>query len=214
MRSCKQAHGVHFVIGYQLSCRYLVKSISQQDIDLPTTMFQIPHGMGGYGMTPNVIAQISAKVVMVSRFLAFVGSLSCLEQPFNSSSMVHKSNCGRPRHLDVVSLDSTQTGMQKARRRFQLWYSRIYHGPRPASSPVKHTSFDSPHKPSFGYFTQYGRYLRWTGRTVKGTVKGSTTVSTNFISSTHEGMTSLANKHCHCLKYTDAWTISSSHSDD
>ena len=31
---------------------------SQQDIDLTTTMFQVPHGMGGYVMTPNVIPQI------------------------------------------------------------------------------------------------------------------------------------------------------------
>ena len=36
--------------------------------------------MGGYGMTPNVIAQISAKVAMSSRFLGFVGSLSSAEQ--------------------------------------------------------------------------------------------------------------------------------------
>jgi hypothetical protein len=44
-------------------------------------------------------------------------------------------------------------------------------------------------------------------------VKGSTTVSTNFISSTHEDMTTLANKHYQCLKYTDDWIISSSHTD-
>jgi hypothetical protein len=31
----------------------------------------------------------------------------------------------------------------------------------------------------------------------------SSIVSTNFISSTHEGMATLANKHCHCLKYAD-----------
>ena len=80
MRFLKQTRGVHFVIGYQLSCRYLVKSISQQDIDLATTMLQMPYGMGGYGMTPNVIAQISAKVAMASRFLGFVGSLSSSEQ--------------------------------------------------------------------------------------------------------------------------------------
>ena len=43
-------------------------------------MLQMPHGMGGYGMTPNVIAQISAKVAMSSRFLGFVGSLSSAEQ--------------------------------------------------------------------------------------------------------------------------------------
>jgi hypothetical protein len=36
--------------------------------------------MGGFGMTPNVIAQISAKVVMTTRFLDFVGSLSSSEQ--------------------------------------------------------------------------------------------------------------------------------------
>jgi hypothetical protein len=67
-----------------------------------------------------------------------------------------------------------------------------------SSSPVKHTSFAAPHKPSFGYYTQYGATSA--GRTAKG----STTVSTNFISSTHEGMVTLANKHCHCLNYADA----------
>jgi hypothetical protein len=40
----------------------------------------MPHSMGGFGMTPNVIAQISAKVVMTTRFLDFVGSLSSSEQ--------------------------------------------------------------------------------------------------------------------------------------
>jgi hypothetical protein len=64
----------------------------------------------------------------------------------------------------------------------------FYHRPRPFSSPVKHTSFAAPHKPSFGYYAQYGATSA--GRTAKG----STTVSTNFISSTHEGMTTLANK--------------------
>jgi hypothetical protein len=52
----------------------------QQDIDLAITMLQMPHSMGGYGMTPNVIAQISAKVAMAARFLGFVGSLSSSEQ--------------------------------------------------------------------------------------------------------------------------------------
>jgi hypothetical protein len=36
--------------------------------------------MGGYGMTPNVIVQISAKVTMTAHFLGFVGSLSSSEQ--------------------------------------------------------------------------------------------------------------------------------------
>ena len=37
-------------------------------------MIQMPHVMGGYGMTPNAIAQISAKVAMDSHFLGIVGS--------------------------------------------------------------------------------------------------------------------------------------------
>jgi hypothetical protein len=52
----------------------------RQDIDLATTMLQMPHGMGGYGLTPNVIAQISAKVAMASRFLGFIGSMTPPEQ--------------------------------------------------------------------------------------------------------------------------------------
>jgi len=43
-------------------------------------MLQMPHSMGGYGMTPNVIAQISSQVAMTARFLDFVGSLSSSEQ--------------------------------------------------------------------------------------------------------------------------------------
>jgi hypothetical protein len=43
-------------------------------------MVQIPHSMGGFGMTPNVIAQISTKVSMTARFLGFVGSPSPSEQ--------------------------------------------------------------------------------------------------------------------------------------
>ena len=43
-------------------------------------MLQKPHALGGYGMTPNVIAQTSAKVAMESRFLGLVGSLTPEEQ--------------------------------------------------------------------------------------------------------------------------------------
>ena len=35
----------------------------------------MPHADGGFGLTPNVIAQTSAKVAMASRFLGLVGSL-------------------------------------------------------------------------------------------------------------------------------------------
>jgi hypothetical protein len=63
---------------------------------------------------------------------------------------------------------------------------KIYHRPKTLQSPVKHTSFAVPHKPSFGYYAQYGDTSA--GRTAKV----STTVSTNFISS---NMVNDANKH-------------------
>ena len=40
----------------------------------------MPHTDGGLGLTPNVIAQTSAKVAMASRFLGLVGSLPLDEQ--------------------------------------------------------------------------------------------------------------------------------------
>ncbi len=47
---------------------------------LSVTRLQMFHAVGGYGMTPNTIEQTSAKVVMTSRFLCLVGSLSPDEQ--------------------------------------------------------------------------------------------------------------------------------------
>ena len=46
----------------------------KQDYDLDVTMLQIPQALGGFGLTPNVLAQSTAKVAMSSRFLGFVGS--------------------------------------------------------------------------------------------------------------------------------------------
>ncbi len=43
-------------------------------------MLQKPHALGGFGLTPNVLAQISGKVPMTSRFLQLVGSLPLEEQ--------------------------------------------------------------------------------------------------------------------------------------
>jgi hypothetical protein len=42
--------------------------------DLAVTVLQKPHALGGFGLTPNVIAQTSAKVAMASRFLGLVGT--------------------------------------------------------------------------------------------------------------------------------------------
>ena len=50
------------------------------DYELVVTMFQKPHTLGGFGLTPNVLAQIAAKVAMASRFLKLVGSLPPEEQ--------------------------------------------------------------------------------------------------------------------------------------
>ena len=62
MRYCKKACGVPVVIG-------------PNNVGPITT-----HGMGGYGLTPNVITQISTKVPMTSHFLCFVDSMSSPEQ--------------------------------------------------------------------------------------------------------------------------------------
>jgi hypothetical protein len=43
-------------------------------------MLQKPHALGGFGLTPNVLAQTSAKVAIASRFLKLVGSLPLEEQ--------------------------------------------------------------------------------------------------------------------------------------
>ncbi len=39
------------------------------------TILQKPHALGSFGLTPNVLAQTSAKVVMATRFLGLVGFL-------------------------------------------------------------------------------------------------------------------------------------------
>jgi hypothetical protein len=52
----------------------------KNDHDLAVTILQKPHALGVFGLTPNVIAQTSAKVAMASRFLGLVGSLPLEEQ--------------------------------------------------------------------------------------------------------------------------------------
>ncbi len=53
---------------------------ARDDYDLAVTMLQMPHTLGGFGLTPNVLAQISTKVAMASRFLKLVRSLPLEEQ--------------------------------------------------------------------------------------------------------------------------------------
>jgi hypothetical protein len=51
-----------------------------QDYDMAVTMLQMPHAMGGFGLTPNVLAQSTAKVAMGARFLGLLGSWPLDEQ--------------------------------------------------------------------------------------------------------------------------------------
>jgi hypothetical protein len=53
---------------------------AQDNYELAVTMLQKPHALGGFGLTPNVLAQIAVKVAMASRFLKLVGSLPPEEQ--------------------------------------------------------------------------------------------------------------------------------------
>jgi hypothetical protein len=57
-----------------------LSTVRSSYVDLASTMLQMPHALGGYGMTPKTIAQISAKVATVSRFFGLVGTLPPREQ--------------------------------------------------------------------------------------------------------------------------------------
>ena len=52
----------------------------KRDYDMAVTRLQMPHAMGGFGLTPNVIAQSSAKAAMGTRFLGLLGSWPLDEQ--------------------------------------------------------------------------------------------------------------------------------------
>ena len=51
-----------------------------QDYDLAVTRLQMPHAMGGFGLTPNVLALSTAKAAMGARFLGLLGSWPLDEQ--------------------------------------------------------------------------------------------------------------------------------------
>ena len=60
----------------------------------------MPHGDGGFGLTPNVIAQTSSKLGMVSRFLGLVGSLPLDEQKlWIPNQLVHDPDTWTTPHL-------------------------------------------------------------------------------------------------------------------
>jgi hypothetical protein len=72
----------------------------KDDYDLAVTVLQKPHAFGGFGLTPNVIAQSSAKVAMATRFLALVGSSSLEEQKlWLPNQLLHDSESWTAPHL-------------------------------------------------------------------------------------------------------------------
>jgi hypothetical protein len=72
----------------------------KKDYDLAVTRLQMPHGEGGFGLTPNTIAQTSTKVAMVSWFLGLVGSLSLDEKNlWFPNQLVHDPDTWTVPHL-------------------------------------------------------------------------------------------------------------------
>ena len=126
--------------------------------------------MGGYGMTPNVIAQIS----MSSRFLGLVGSLTPSEQIqwFPNQSVQDPDTWTLP-HL--IQLKEEYKKLQD----HYSCYIRIVCGSGPISSPDWYNPFVTPYRPSYGYFTHSGASSD--GRIATGFA----TVSTNLVSSNH-----------------------------
>ncbi len=91
-RSCDAFH-VDTVIAdaiFRKGTRDSFRQWDKNDYDLSVTRLQMPHADGGFGLTPNTIAQTSAKVAMASRFLGLVGSLTLDEQKlWLPNQMVH-----------------------------------------------------------------------------------------------------------------------------
>ena len=80
----------------------------KDDYDLAVTVLQKPHDFGGFGLTPNVIAQSSVKVAMATRFLVFVGSLSLEEQKlWLRNQLVHDPESWTVPHLFQLKREST-----------------------------------------------------------------------------------------------------------
>jgi hypothetical protein len=58
----------------------------KDDHDLVVTIIQKPHALGGFGLTPNVIAKTSAKVAMASRFLGWSDLYPEMNNNFGTAS--------------------------------------------------------------------------------------------------------------------------------
>ncbi len=86
--------------------RGLFQLWGKDEHDLAVTVLQKPHALGGFGLTPNVIAQTSAKVAMASRFLGLVGSLPLEEQQlWLPNQQAHDPDSWTARHLLQLKME-------------------------------------------------------------------------------------------------------------
>ncbi len=131
---------------------------------------------------------------MTTRFLGFVGSLSSSEQQFRFPNQ----NVQAPDTWTLPHLIQLLHEYKKLVEDFNCdiqEFITVLDPPDPPSNIIHLTPLTSLHAA--------------TTRNME---------LPNFISSTHEGMTTLKNKYWHWLKYTDqyvdAWAISSSHTEN
>jgi hypothetical protein len=103
----------------------------KDDHDLAVTIIQKPHALGGFGLTPNVIAQTSAKVAMASRCLDLVGSLPLDEQKlWLPNQQAHDPDSWTAPHLLQLKMEYDVL-MTENRCKVQEMYTVQDHPPPP-----------------------------------------------------------------------------------
>jgi hypothetical protein len=151
--------------------------------------------MGDYGMTPNVIAQISAKVAMSSRVIGFVGSLSSSEQQL----WFPNQNVQDP---DTWTLPHVLQLKQEYKKLVENFNCDIQEFVMVQEEPPALPS-DTLHLPPLHCLhsaTTRDMELPQPGELRKVQPSSQRTI----LSSTNEVMVILENKHCRCIKYADA----------
>ena len=95
----------------------------------------MPYADGGFGLTPNTIAQTSAKVAMASRFLGLVGTLSLDEQNlWFPNQMVHDPDTWTAPHLLQLKRE-----YEILVDKYGCVVSGNFHGSRPSGSPLRYS---------------------------------------------------------------------------
>ena len=118
--------------------------------------------------------------------------------------MVPKSS-PRPWLLDFTSLASINTGIQKARRWFQVWYSRINHGSKTLQFLRRTYSICRPLQAFIRLLHAIRSYLSQ-GNHDRVLPPSQQTISCQHMRSCPPWKTTTGHR---CCKYTDAWAISS-----